>query len=353
MKALIAMSGGVDSSVAAYLTMKAGYECIGGTMRLFGRGDINLTSGEVRCSLDDVSDAKKICEDMEIPHYTFDFKGDFRKHVIDRFIREYENGRTPNPCVDCNRYLKFQALYEKGMELGCDIVVTGHYARVEKNGDLWELKKAVDQKKDQSYVLYTLTQETLSKVRFPLGEMTKEEVRRIAIEQGFINAEKKESQDICFVPDGDYAKAIELFSGKTYPKGKFVDKKGKIMGEHKGIIHYTVGQRKGLGLALEEPAYVLEKDFENNRIILGSNKELFSKEVSTEEFNWTLGVAGKVGDRVSARIRYNQKEQPGKISVVDGKNVTVVFDDPQRASTPGQSLVLYNGDVVIGGGVIK
>lgn len=352
MKALIAMSGGVDSSVAAYLTKKQGYDCIGGTMRLFSRDDISLPKGETKCSLDDVKDAEAICKSMGIPHYTFDFKVDFKKNVIDRFIRGYEMGLTPNPCVDCNRYLKFQALYEKGLELGCDIVVTGHYAKVEKKENIWLLKKAKDDRKDQSYVLYNLRQEQLKRVRFPLGDLSKNEVRKIALEQGFINADKKESQDICFVPDGDYAEAISRFSGKEYEPGDFVDEQGNIMGRHKGIINYTIGQRKGLGLSLKEPAYVIGKDIENNRIILGKNEDLFSDKVKAQEFNWTCGIKGCEGDRVRARIRYNQKEEPAVISSVYDDKVEICFEKPQRASTPGQSLVIYKDDYVLGGGVI-
>jgi tRNA-specific 2-thiouridylase len=351
-KALIAMSGGVDSSVAAYIMKERGYECIGATMRLFDNDDVGLSSEKTCCSLDDCQDAWQVARRMGFPHYTLNFKGDFRRCVIDRFIRSYEMGETPNPCIDCNRFLKFQALYQRGASLGCDYIVTGHYARIESQGDRFLLKKSVDQSKDQSYVLYSLTQEQLGHTVFPLGEMTKDKTREIAESQGFVNAHKKDSQDICFVPDGDYAAAIRRISGKEYPSGQFVDRDGNVLGEHKGIIHYTIGQRKGLGLALPAPAYVLEKDVPNNRVILGPNEALFHREVQAREANWIAWEKPPAEFRARARIRYNQKEQPATVWPTE-TGFRLVFDEPQRAPAPGQAVVLYDGDYVLGGGTIR
>ena len=272
-KALIAMSGGVDSSVAAYLVKEAGYECAGATMRLF---DGETDREKSCCSLDDVLDAKSVARKMGIPHHTFNLKSDFEKEVISRFVSSYERGDTPNPCIECNRRLKFAALYDKARALGYEYIVTGHYARIrEENGEFF-LLRAADKEKDQSYVLYTLTQELLAHTLFPLGELTKSETRSIAEKQGFCVSDKPESQDICFIPDGDYAAFIRKKTGKEYPEGDFVDINGNLLGRHKGIINYTVGQRKGLGIALGAPAYVKSIDPETNRVMLCKNEELFT-----------------------------------------------------------------------------
>lgn len=351
-KALIAMSGGVDSSVAAYIMKEDGYDCIGCTMKLYSNDDAGVPKDHTCCSLDDVEDAKSVASRLGIPYYVFNFSDDFREKIICKFIDSYERGRTPNPCIDCNRFMKFEKLHERAKILGCDVIVTGHYARIYKEGEKYVLKKALDETKDQSYVLYSMTQEQLAHTRFPLGEMKKSETRVIAEKCGFINAKKPDSQDICFVPDGDYARVIELNTGKTYPPGDFIDKDGNVLGKHKGIIHYTIGQRKGLGIAAAAPLYVLAIDVKNNTVTLGDGGDLFSREVSVEDFHFISGEAPTAPFRCAAKIRYRQKEQPATAYPAENGKMTVVFDEPQRAVTPGQAAVLYDGDVVIGGGTI-
>lgn len=352
-KVMIGMSGGVDSSVAAFLLQKESLEVIGATMKLYNNEDIDFVSEKTCCSLDDVLDAKSVCARLGIRHYTLNMTDDFKKEVIERFISVYQNGFTPNPCIDCNRYMKFSKMLHKAQELDIDYVATGHYARIEKQGDRYILKKAVDLSKDQSYVLYSLTQEQLKVTKFPLGNYTKQQVREIAEENGFVNARKHESQDICFVPDGDYSKFIEYYTGKTYPCGDFVDMNGKRLGEHKGIIRYTIGQRRGLGLALPASMYVVEKDVDNNKVILGFNDDLFKKEVNVKNISFTACDGLDKPERLCAKIRYNQKEQPATVTQTDENHFTIVFDEPQRAITKGQAAVLYDGDTVVGGGTIE
>ena len=285
-KVLIAMSGGVDSSVAAFLMKEQGCECIGATMKLFHNEDIGVSRTKTCCSLEDVEDARLVALHLGIPYYVFNFSDDFKGQVIDRFISSYERGATPNPCIDCNRYLKFERLYERARILGCDAIVTGHYARIEQENGRWLLKKSLDESKDQSYVLYSLTQDQLAHTRLPLGAMHKSETRRIAEEQGFYNANKPDSQDICFVPDGDYAGFIARYTGRDCPAGDFVDESGRVLGRHKGIVHYTVGQRKGLGIAADAPLYVKRIDAAENRVVLSGNDALFSRELMANDFNW-------------------------------------------------------------------
>ena len=352
-KVMIGMSGGVDSSVAAFLLQKESFEVIGATMKLYNNEDIDFVSEKTCCSLDDVLDAKSVCARLGIRHYTLNMTDDFKKEVIERFISAYQNGFTPNPCIDCNRYMKFSKMLHKAQELDIDYVATGHYARIEKQGDRYILKKAVDLSKDQSYVLYSLTQEQLKVTKFPLGNYTKQQVREIAEENGFVNAQKHESQDICFVPDGDYSKFIEYYTGKTYPCGDFVDMNGKRLGEHKGIIRYTIGQRRGLGLALPASMYVVEKDVDNNKVILGFNDDLFKKEVNVKNISFTACDGLDKPERLCAKIRYNQKEQPATVTQTDENHLKIVFDEPQRAITKGQAAVLYDGDTVVGGGTIE
>ena len=360
-KALIAMSGGVDSSVAALLMRDSGYDCIGCTMRLFDREDVGETQeepdgGAPCCSLDSVEDARSVCSALGIPYYVFNFREDFTRQVIDRFVCAYLAGMTPNPCVDCNRYLKFDRLYRRAAELGCDMVVTGHYARIAERDGRYVLLRSLDPAKDQSYVLYDLTQERLAHTAFPLGGLTKDAVRRIAGQHGFVNAGRRDSQDICFAPDGDYARVIEERTGRACPPGDFIDTEGNVLGRHRGIIRYTRGQRRGLGLSLKESLYVLRVDPENNTVVLGRNEELYSRELTAEDFNW---ISGEVPDRpvrCLARVRYRQSAQPAIAEAVGDGSVHIVFDEPQRAITPGQSAVLYGGEdgsEVLGGGIIR
>ena len=351
-KVLIAMSGGVDSSVAAFLMKEQNCQCIGATMKLFHNEDIGAKVGKTCCSLEDVEDARSVAFRLGIPYYVFNFSDDFKSQVIDRFISAYEHGATPNPCIDCNRYLKFKRLYERARVLGCDAIVTGHYARIEQEGGRWLLKKALDESKDQSYVLYSLTQEQLAHTRLPLGAMRKSETRRIAEEQGFYNADKPDSQDICFVPDGDYAGFIARYTGHVCPVGDFVDESGHVLGQHRGIVHYTVGQRKGLGIAADTPLYVKRIDARKNRVVLSGNDALFSRELTANDFNWIACDTPPRELRATARVRYHQREQAATVTVLSDGRVRLVFDEPQRAITPGQAVVLYDGDTVLGGGTI-
>lgn len=354
MKALIAMSGGVDSSVAAKMMVDEGYECIGCTMKLHDNIAEELECvANTCCSVNDVEDARSVANRLGMPYYVFNFKDDFKEKIIDKFVKSYNEGKTPNPCIDCNRYMKFDKLYERGKVLGCDFIVTGHYVRITcDEAGKYHMLKAADDTKDQSYVLYSMNQEQLAHTRFPLGGMKKAEARALAEAGGFINASKPDSQDICFVPNGDYASVIEKYSGITPKPGDFVDTKGNVMGKHKGIIHYTIGQRKGLGLALKEPAYVQRLDVENNRVILGSNEELFRCNLTASDVNWISGEVPGKPIRCSAKIRYKHVEQPCTVTPTGSDSFSLVFDEPQRAITPGQSVVLYDGEEVLGGGII-
>ena len=353
-KALIAMSGGVDSSVAAYLMKEHGYDCIGVTMKLFQNEDAGVSRKKSCCSLDDVEDARNVCYRMGIRYYVFNFSERFKEDVMDRFVDAYEHGATPNPCIDCNRYLKFDKMFQRMRELEYDYIVTGHYARVEydENRGRYLLKKAVDDTKDQSYVLYMLTQEQLAHVKLPLGGLRKVQVRVIAEEHGFINARKHDSQDICFVPDGDYAKFIEKYTGKKTPEGDFVDKEGNYIGRHKGIIHYTVGQRKGLGLSLGYPVFVLEIRPETNEVVVGSNEESMSRYVRANAVNFMSVENLKEPKRVWAKIRYNHRGAWCQVEKTGDDQILCTFDEPVRAITPGQAVVLYDQDYVLGGGTI-
>lgn len=365
------MSGGVDSSVAAFLTKEQGFDISGVTLRMFGNDLIGASGDSTCCSTSDVEDAESVCRRLGVPFYVFNFSDKFEKEVVQRFVRAYEEGRTPNPCIDCNRFLKFGSLFQKMQELGYDYIVTGHYARIEQVGGnelssgkclcagievpegRYLLKKALDPKKDQSYVLYSLTQEQLAHVMLPLGGMAKEETRKIAEEQGFLNARKHDSQDICFVPDGDYAGFIGRYTGKEYPDGEFVDEQGTVLGEHKGIIKYTIGQRKGLGLALPAPLYVCRKDMDKNQVVLAPNERLFTSTLTARDFNWIAFVEPSAPFRAAVRVRYSQKESPAEVTPLGGGRVRIDFDDPERAITSGQAAVVYDGDTVIGGGTIE
>jgi len=345
--ALLAGEGGVDSSVAALLAGEGGYERIGCTMLL--RGD---AAAETCGSTQDVADARAVAERLQIPFHVFDFTADFKSHVIDKFIQSYEQGITPNPCIDCNRYMKFDRLYDCARDLGCEVIVTGHYARIEKSGEQYYLKKAVDISKDQSYFLYHLSAEQLARTQFPLGELTKTQVRALAAKHGFANADKKESQDICFVPNGDYAAVIQNCTGKTYPCGNFVDADGKVLGQHRGIIHYTVGQRKGLNISAAQRLYVRSICSAENTVCLCERDGLLQSQATANEFHWINGAPHEKTFRCHVKIRYNQKEQPATVQIMSADQVQIIFDEPQRAVTPGQAAVLYQDDIVLGGGIL-
>ena len=350
-RALVAMSGGVDSSVAALLTRDMGYECVGCTMRLYE----NETAGmdqKTCCSLNDVEDAKSVAYSLGMPYYVFNFAEDFGEKVIDKFVDAYFCGATPNPCIDCNRYMKFDKLYERAKLLHCDYIVTGHYARIEEENGRFLLKKAVDESKDQSYVLYSLTPEQLRHTLFPLGGLTKAETRRIAEEHGFVNSHKPDSQDICFVPDGDYAAVIERYSGRKSPPGDFIDAQGNVLGRHKGVIHYTVGQRKGLGIASSAPLFVTRIDPMNNTVTLTHGEGLFTGTVTVRDINLSAVDDISTPMRAEVKIRYRHPAQPALVTQTGPDELQIKFDSPQRAVTKGQAAVIYRGDTVIGGGTI-
>ena len=339
----IGMSGGVDSSVAAYILKEQGYDVTGVTMRLCDNYVKSFDSSNIEAS-------KSVCEKLHIDFKDIDCRDAFKKYVVKPFIATYEKGATPNPCVECNKRIKFDLLNN-----GDNMIATGHYAIIEFADSRYKLRKSTNLQKDQSYFLYALSQDILSKVIFPLGEMDKEQVREIAEKQGFINAHKKDSQDICFIPDGDYASFITNNSNAKYPEGNFVDINGNILGKHKGIIHYTIGQRKGLGLSLKKPMYVSKLDMERNEVVLVSDDELFSNELTVTDFNWLSIENPEKPFRALGRIRYRHKESPCTVTPNLDGTVEVVFDEPQRAITTGQSLVLYDektASYVLGGGTI-
>lgn len=353
-RVLVAMSGGVDSAVCALLLKEQGYDCIGCTMKLYDNGDAGAPQSRTCCALDDVEDARSVAFRLGIPHYVFQFQEEFRCQVMEKFVRSYEGGLTPNPCIDCNRYLKFGALYERARALGREYVATGHYARIQRDQvtGRYLLKKARVGEKDQSYVLSCLTQEQLSHTLFPLGELSKAQVRTLAGEHGFLNADKPDSQDICFVPDGDYVSFMERFTGKTYPAGDFVDLEGKPIGRHRGAVGYTLGQRKGLGLPMGERVYVCGKDMEKNTVTVGPESALYAQGLIAGDMNW-IAVEDLTGPmRVEVKTRYRQAEQTATVSPLTDGRVRVDFDEPQRAVSPGQAVVLYQGDTVVGGGTI-
>lgn len=384
-KALIAMSGGVDSSVAAALMREKGYECIGAMMKLYENGDLAAEDGaegeskagrdaeygtgengnrrasddgpeygKTCCTAEDAEDAAGVARKLGMPFYVFRFTEEFRCQVMERFVNSYLAGETPNPCIDCNRYMKFGKLYERAKLLGCDKIATGHYARIsrdEKSGR-WQMLRALDRAKDQSYVLYQLTQEQLSHVSFPLGEFTKEQVRELAQKYGFYNAQKQDSQDICFVPDGHYVKFIEKYTGRTVPEGNFVTADGTVLGKHKGIIYYTVGQRRGLGISAAYPWYVKEIRPESNEVVLCAHEDLFQRTLFARDVNWVSIPEPEGKIRVQAKVRYRHSPEPATAEMTQDGLLKVTFDEPGRAITKGQSVVLYDGELVLGGGKI-
>lgn len=353
-KVLVGMSGGVDSSAAAWLLQRQGYEVIGATMKLWEE-----ETGDSRCcGLDDVNDARMVCHALGIPHYVLNFKDRFRREVVEPFIAEYRRGRTPNPCILCNRHLKFDAFLRRALEIGCDYIATGHYARVtrERETGRYLLCRGKDPKKDQSYVLYTVTQGVLSRLLLPCGEYSKEEIRRFAEESGLPVAKKPDSQDICFVPDGDYAAFIRRYTGEAQPEGWFVDREGNPLGKHRGIGCYTIGQRKGLGIALGQPMFVRAIDPEKNTVTLVEDESLlYSRRVIAGDVNF-LSLPEDAFYRplpVLARVRYSQElAEAQAVYLPDEERLRLWFREPQRAATPGQAVVLYRGDMVVCGGTI-
>lgn len=339
---MAALSGGVDSAVAAKLLLDAGKDLSGGIMRLIPGTE------------QDISDAEAIANKLGIRFYVFDFGEDFKEKVIKNFVCDYEKGLTPNPCIYCNRFLKFEKLLQAAKELGCEKIATGHYAQIQKaDNGRYIIKKAADSTKDQSYVLYSLSQEQLSHIILPLGGYSKAQIREIASDSGFINADKKDSQDICFVPNGDYAEFIRSYTGRDYPAGNYIDKLGNVLGHHSGIINYTVGQRKGLGIALGSPKFVIEKNVPDNTVTLGENADLFKNTVRVKNINLISVESLTTPMRVTAKLRYRHAEQPATVIPIDNNTADIVFDEPQRAATPGQSAVFYDNDILVGGGIIE
>jgi tRNA-specific 2-thiouridylase len=353
-KVVVGMSGGVDSSVAAYLLKEQGYEVIGMTMQIWQEDAPDDQDGGC-CGLSAVDDARRVCQKLEIPHYVINFRDDFKRDVIDYFVEAYQKGETPNPCIACNRYVKWESMLQKALQIGADYIATGHYARViyDEKTKRYTLRQSKTLAKDQTYALYNLTQHQLAHTLMPLGDYTKDEIRAIAKEIGLAVATKPDSQEICFVPDKDYARYIEEATGKKMPKGKFITKEGNVLGEHKGIIHYTIGQRKGLGISYGKPLFVSDIDASTHTVVLGDNEDLFTTRVFAKELNFMPfeDLEGKM--QVFGKIRYSHKMAPCTIEKVDEDMLLCVFSEPQRAITPGQALVFYDeAHTVIGGGTI-
>ena len=354
-RVVVGMSGGVDSSVAAWILKKKGYDVIGVTMQIWQDADRFVEEEEGGCcGLSAVEDARRVAEKLGIPHYVMNFKDIFRKAVMDDFVQEYFAGRTPNPCIRCNRYVKWEALLKRSLAIGADHIATGHYARVIRlaNGR-YTLKKAPS-KKDQTYALYALTQDQLAHTLMPVGDYTKDEIRQMAEEAGLFVAHKADSQDICFIPDGNYQRFLEEYTGKNLPEGNFVDARGRVLGRHKGISHYTVGQRKGLGLSMGRPVFVTAICPETNEVVIGDDRDVFGDRLEADSVNW-MGIAPPApGESIhlTGKVRYAHEGEGCQVTALGNGRIVCVFDRPVRAITPGQALVLYDGDVVAGGGVI-
>lgn len=353
-KVVIGMSGGVDSSVAAYLLKKQGYDVIGATMQIWQDEDDNVQEENGGCcGLSAVYDARRVANQLGIPYYVMNFKQEFKEKVIDYFVEEYLQARTPNPCIACNRYVKWESLLNRSLEIGADYIATGHYARIKKlPSGRYTLQQSVTHAKDQTYALYNLTQEQLSHTLMPVGDYTKDEIRKIASDAGLMVAHKPDSQEICFVSDNDYAKYIEEITGQQSPSGNFVDLDGNILGRHKGIIHYTIGQRKGLGLAMGKPVFVVDIKKESNEVVIGSNEDVFAKALIADRVNY-MSIASLKGEmRVRAKVRYNHRGAKATIRMIGDDLLECVFDEPQRAITPGQAVVFYEDDYIVGGASI-
>ncbi len=350
-KVLAAMSGGVDSSAAALLLQEQGYEVVGATIKMFGNKDVGLNKPDE--PKQDAADAERVASKLGIEFHLLDFSACFKKCVINHFVNEYKCGRTPNPCVDCNKHIKFGKLFDVAKELGCEYLATGHYARIEYDEaqKRYLLARGDDAAKDQSYMLFNLTQEQLARIVLPLANLSKAEIRAKAEAGGLVVANKPDSQDICFVPDGDYATVITRLGVKSKP-GNFVHLNGTVLGKHKGHHHYTIGQRKGLGISYEYPLYVISKDMQTNTVYLGPNDALFSKELLAEDVNFITIDELTAPLRVTAKARYRAKDVPATIEPAENGKVRVIFDEPQRAITPGQAVVFYDGKYVVGGGII-
>ena len=355
MKVVVGMSGGVDSSVAAYLLKQQGYEVIGVTMQIWQKDD-NQTVEENGgcCGLSAVEDARRVAQMLDIPYYVMNFREEFDQKVIRYFMREYLNGRTPNPCIACNRYVKWESLLQRSMQIGADYIATGHYARIEQlqNGR-YAIRNSVTAAKDQTYALYNLTQEQLMRTKMPVGAYEKSQVRAIAEELGLYVAHKPDSMEICFVPDQDYARFIEENSGKKIPEGNFVTTDGKIVGRHRGITHYTVGQRKGLNLSMGKPVFVLEIRPETNEVVIGDGTEVYADRLICSDLNF-MSVPDFPDDfPVVAKIRYNHRGTKAHVRRIGADQAEVIFEEPVRAVTPGQAVVFYDGEYVAGGGTIS
>lgn len=353
-KVVVGMSGGVDSSVAAWLLKNQGYDVIGVTMQIWqDEEEAAMEEHGGCCGLSAVDDARRVAAALDIPYYVMNFKKEFKENVIDYFIDDYLHGRTPNPCIACNRYVKWESLLKRSLDIGAEYIATGHYARVERlSNGRYAIRNSATAAKDQTYALYNLTQDQLSKTLMPVGEYTKDQIRAMADEIGLLVAHKPDSQDICFVPDGDYASFIENTTDQVLQTGDFVTPEGKILGKHKGIIHYTVGQRKGLGLALGYPAFVLEIRPETNEVVIGTYEESLTYTVRANELNFMSVEQITEPVRVFAKIRYNHKGAWCTVERTGEDEIVCTFDEPIRAATPGQAVVLYDGEYVLGGGTI-
>ena len=353
-KVVVGMSGGVDSSVAAYLLKEQGYDVIGVTMQIWQ--DEEQAAQEENggcCGLSAVDDARRVAAALEIPYYVMNFKKEFKENVIDYFVEEYQNGRTPNPCIACNRYVKWESLLQRSLSIGAEYIATGHYARVvQLENGRYTLRRSATLAKDQTYALYNLTQEQLKRTLMPVGKYTKDEVRAIAEKINLRIANKPDSQDICFVPDGDYAGLIGRISKASDTAGNFVHLNGQVLGRHKGLVNYTIGQRKGLGIAYDYPLYVIEKDTASSNVTVGPAEALFSRGLLAKNCNFITEAALTGPLRVTAKTRYRQQDVPAAIEPC-GEYVKVTFDEPMRAVTPGQAVVFYNGEFIVGGGIIQ